>query len=359
MKQLLLAIVAFVTIPANGWCEPHKIGAVVPLTGDFAIFGQDFRKGAEVALDEVNAKEKKLEVVFEDDKCLPKDGVTAYRKLTEMDKVEFVVGSGCSGVITAIGPLAERKGMPVLAVLDSTDQTKTAGKTTFLLGYDSADVAKLVANEMYRRGVRKAGVLCETDAWADLVKEQFKTSFIAAGGKIVGEVEKRPDDLDSKPALTQLLASHPDGLYLVPAYNGGRILQDLVKLHVILPVFGPDTIGNAAAREIAKDVADGVVYADIVLDESNPNVSSLMSKIEKRFGEKPHTPFYAALGYDSVHIALKSVTGSKPALEAIKEVTCGECTNPFNGFNKDRQASVVPTLLEIQLGEPVKVSAAN
>ncbi len=47
-----------------------KIGAVLPLTGSAAVWGENSKMGLEIALDEVNAaggvKGKKINLIFED-----------------------------------------------------------------------------------------------------------------------------------------------------------------------------------------------------------------------------------------------------------------------------------------------------
>ena len=56
-----------------------KIGGIGPLTGAAAIYGQAVKNGAEIAVEEVNAKgDLKLELKFEDDENDAEKSVNAY-----------------------------------------------------------------------------------------------------------------------------------------------------------------------------------------------------------------------------------------------------------------------------------------
>src|SRR3990167_8003750 len=62
-----------------------KIGAVLPLTGDSAAWGEQGKYGIELAVEEINSKGgingKNLEVVYEDSQAIPKNAVTSIQKL--------------------------------------------------------------------------------------------------------------------------------------------------------------------------------------------------------------------------------------------------------------------------------------
>src|SRR6266849_7106509 len=72
-----------------------KIGAILPLTGDSASWGEQGRWGIESAVREVNESGgidgKQVEVIFEDSQAIPRVAVTAFGKLSQVDKVQAVI----------------------------------------------------------------------------------------------------------------------------------------------------------------------------------------------------------------------------------------------------------------------------
>ena len=64
-----------------------KIGALLPLSGDAAAYGENVKQGIELALKGTN-----FEVIYEDGKCEGPDAVTAIQKLINLDGVVGVIG---------------------------------------------------------------------------------------------------------------------------------------------------------------------------------------------------------------------------------------------------------------------------
>lgn len=87
-----------------------KIGAILPLTGDSAAWGEQGKYGIELAVEEINAKGgingKKLEVVYEDSQAIPKNAIISIQKLINIDKVPAVVGDIVSATTLAMAPIA-------------------------------------------------------------------------------------------------------------------------------------------------------------------------------------------------------------------------------------------------------------
>ena len=72
-----------------------KIGAVFPMTGPSATFGQESVNGMKMALATINKagiKGQSLKVIFEDDKGEPVEAANAVRKLITIDKVLTILG---------------------------------------------------------------------------------------------------------------------------------------------------------------------------------------------------------------------------------------------------------------------------
>jgi branched-chain amino acid transport system substrate-binding protein len=61
--------------------EVIKIGAILPLTGDGAVFGEECKQGILLAVKNFaldNPKSTKYEIVFEDSKGKPEEAIGAY-----------------------------------------------------------------------------------------------------------------------------------------------------------------------------------------------------------------------------------------------------------------------------------------
>lgn len=98
MKKILLALglVCF----ASAAHADISIGLIAPLSGQYAVFGEQIKKGAEQAVKNINAaggvlgQQLKLETA--DDACDPKQAVAAANQMASKG-VKYVVGHYCSG----------------------------------------------------------------------------------------------------------------------------------------------------------------------------------------------------------------------------------------------------------------------
>src|SRR5438045_955419 len=65
-----------------------KVGTILGLTGDNAAYGVKMQRGLQVALEQINASTpadgKKFELVVEDSQWEPKNGISAYRKMHDL-----------------------------------------------------------------------------------------------------------------------------------------------------------------------------------------------------------------------------------------------------------------------------------
>ncbi len=121
---LIGSLVLYCSLAAQ-YCvaENVRIGVITPLTGSGAFWGENFRKGIELALGDLREKgDRTFEVIFEDEQCDPKTAVTAYQKLTATDHVKYFLGPVCSSAT-----LVERAKTPLITCAESADIPNAGG----------------------------------------------------------------------------------------------------------------------------------------------------------------------------------------------------------------------------------------
>lgn len=100
ISKLAIAALAVTLVGATAARADINIAVAGPMTGSNAAFGEQFRRGAEKAVADINAKGgvlgQKLNLVVGDDACDPKQAVAAANDLASR-KVVFVAGHYCSG----------------------------------------------------------------------------------------------------------------------------------------------------------------------------------------------------------------------------------------------------------------------
>lgn len=335
--------------------KPLKIGVLLPLTGDFAFFGEQAKQGIELALTELNKEKKQVEVHFEDDRCLPKDAVTAMKKLLTVDKVDYVLGPACTGGIIAAAKEAASAKKYMLALLDTNRPVAASGPFTYALGYSSEEEAEIVADYMFNKSIRKVGVIYEDDSWAVNVKDAFVARFTSLGGSITSIesqlVLNASTAPDYKGVISKVAQRKPDALYVVPAYNGGLFLKQFRNLGMKLPVFGPDTFAINEVLEIAGEAAEGTICANAIVEEESESARKLKQRLKEKYGKLPSSIFYPALGYDGLNILVRANASGKPFPDAMSELRYESGVISVSGFDKNRLSKLKPGLFIVQKKE--------
>ncbi len=114
---LLLAAVAAAVGVAQARAQDVAVATAGPMTGGDAIFGEQMKRGAEMAVKDINEAGgllgKKLTLEVGDDQCEPKQALPVANSFVEK-KVVFVAGHYCSGVsIPASAVYAENNIMQI------------------------------------------------------------------------------------------------------------------------------------------------------------------------------------------------------------------------------------------------------
>jgi branched-chain amino acid transport system substrate-binding protein len=103
-----------------------KVGFPMILSGPGALFGEPTVQGAQMLVDEVNAKGgaagRKLQLVVRDTKGNADEAVRVTRELILKENVDFVVGTLTSAEGPAVSPIAKENKIVFIAPITKTDQ---------------------------------------------------------------------------------------------------------------------------------------------------------------------------------------------------------------------------------------------
>jgi branched-chain amino acid transport system substrate-binding protein len=218
------------------------VGVVGPMTGTYAAFGQQMLQGAQLAVDDINAKGgisgELLLLQPADDQCDNRTAETVAQQFIEQ-KANVVVGHFCSNPALAAARNYERAAIPMIAPVASLPALTEAGLSNVvrLASRDDAQgkfAALRIAAE-YPQGV----VAVLSDGAAPNV--QLVNRFISNLGKAPAlSLNFKPDTKDFAALQEQLRASKIDVIYFAcSASDAGRIASGLTQQAAL---FGSDSL---------------------------------------------------------------------------------------------------------------------
>ncbi len=313
---ITLLLVLFIAGCSKYDKETIKVGRILPLTGPAASYGQSEQKGTALALDEINTKggidNKKLEIIFEDDKCDVKEGVNAMKKLVEVDKVPAVLGATCSGVTLAISPIANEKQVLLLSPLSSLAEITNAGPFVFRVMPSDAFQSRILAEWVYSEGYTKIAMLSINNAWGKGVSDEFQKYYSQLGGVITITEMCKEGDRDFRIQLGKIKESKPTAIFCpsMPK-EGGLILKQLKELGIKVPIYGADAWSVKELLDEAGNAAEGVMYT-YPAQFTGAEYQEFATSFKKKYSQDPDVN--AAGAYDALKIlsvCIKNVLDQK------------------------------------------------
>lgn len=319
----LLAVVIWVS--GRDENDAVKIGAILPLTGSAAPYGQNAKRGIELSLSEINSQGglngKPLQVLYEDSKTEPKEAVAALRKLHHAQGVRFIIGDINSTGVLAMAPIAEREHIILLSPGASNPKISDAGEYVFRNWHSDALEGKVGAEYAYSKmGWKRAAVLYVNAAYGAGLAETFRSEFHKLGGKIVAYEAYPQDATDMREQISRILAAKPKGIYL-PGWpkEMSVALRQLDELGWEGPVMSAQGFDDPSILELAGSAAEGVVFS--VPQEPEPG-NKLVKHFNQEYGERydKEPGVCSASGYDALRIFAHAIKSTGPDVEAVRQV---------------------------------------
>lgn len=310
---------------------PVKIGAVLPVTGDFAFFGGEILRGADIAIEEAQKSNPDIQFITEDDHSDAKGSVNAANKLTSIDKVDAVI----TATLQEVKPMTStfsKGSIPLLATWDSNDYIKSAGKNIFTIGFSTEYAGQIMADYAYNTlNLRNVATMSALDEWSTIIADAFVKRFTSLGGKVVFNEQVQPSQKEFRTQIAKIKTLSVDGLYapLLPT-TIGPLLKEMKQLG-LKTVFMTGDSFSADEIATANGGAEGIYFSNLYVD----NTKSLDAKYQAKYGEAPGASVFVSFGYDGVKTVLAAIKIAKD-----KNISVSDAMRQVNIAGTDSQINM-------------------
>ena len=300
-----------------------KIGFASPLTGPQANYGKDNQNGAQLAIDELNAKGMniggqavKFQLQAEDDQADPKQGPIVAQKLVDA-KVAGVVGHFNSGVTIPASRIYNEAGIPELSVSTNVKYTHQGFKTAFrLMADDDKQGTALGQYAVKTLKLKRLAVVDDATAYGQGLADAFAAAVKASGGQVVKHEHTNDKAVDFNALLTTIKAAKPDAIFF-GGYDAqaGPMARQMQLLGLKVPLMGGETMNSAKFIELAGPAAEGSIASTPgAALESRPGGKAFADKYKSKYNADVglYTPYF----YDGVMViaaAMKAANSTDPA----------------------------------------------
>ena len=281
--------------------EEIKVGIIMPLSGDLAAFGKNAQHGVEIALAQSGLQDK-IEIITEDiPEFNPASALSAYKKVTDIDNVDIVIGPFGPAQSLAVAPNIDSESMTVIGMTNCDD--RLLQYPSLLCIYPSiSDQVTHSIEFMKQRGWNNVYLFTEQSEFGILVEEQLRNS---ADINLLGTEKVVPNQTtDFRTLIAKMITAEPDVVYSMLSPNEGFVMLGQFSLLADgTPLMTGSDVNIDQMKELFGDDAPDI-YSTGRLNEAYDPVFVEKFK-EKTGGSEPD--YFAALAHSATSVLFKTL----------------------------------------------------
>jgi branched-chain amino acid transport system substrate-binding protein len=324
---------ATLTLAAAGAVQaqtPIKIGVLVPLSGPQAEYGAQITAGMKVWMKEAGdvVAGRKIQLVTRDSGSPPSPDV-AKRLATELvtrEKVEVLAGFGFTPDALSVASIATEAKVPMVVMNAATSVITTRSPYIVRISMTLPQVTAPLAQWALKNGIKRVFSLVSDYGPGIDAEGQFKKTFTAGGGEIIGDARVPLSNPEFSPFTQRIKDTKPDAVFLFlpsgeqptaffKSFVERGLAQAGIKLigtgdatdDTVLNTMGDSAIGlitthqYSAAHDSAKNKAYVKSYADVNGNAMRPN-------------------FMSVAGYDGMAVIYEMIKKGGGKIDGLKSV---------------------------------------
>ena len=311
--------------PADA-ANAFHLGTIGPLTGENAIYGQAVANGAQLAVDEINAKGGiQFALQPEDDVADPETAVNAYHSLLD-DGMQLLVGPTTTGSSLEVSSHCFTDRVFMLTP-SATSPDVTAGKDNvfqvcFTDPNQGTSSAEYMAQHMPDATI---GILYQNDeAYCQGVRDGFAAKAKELGLNVVYENTFTKDTATNfEVQLHGAQAADVDLLFMPIYYQHAAIILNQAKAMGYAPTFfGVDGMdGILALPNFDTSLAEGLMLlTPFSADGTDEATVNFVTTYREQFENDPNQ--FAADAYDAVYILKDALEAAGATPDMTSEELC-------------------------------------
>ena len=284
-QNVLLAActLSLLAVAATPVFADHLVAIAGPMTGQYASAGDQIRKGAEMAVADINAKGgvlgQKLKLEVGDDACDPKQAVSVANSMLNK-KIVFMHGHWCSSSTIPASDVYNESQILMATVSTNPQVTERGLKNIFrIMGRD--DQQGLVAGNYLAEhfAAKKIAVVDDKSAYGKGLADEMAKAITAKKIKLALRESITAGEKDYSGLVSKLKSAGVE----VMAFGGyhtevALILRQAQQAGLKLTVMGGDTMTNSELVTAAGAAADNVLFTFSPDPRKNPAAADIVKR---------------------------------------------------------------------------------
>jgi ABC-type branched-subunit amino acid transport system substrate-binding protein len=290
-------------LPEGPGVADPRIGVLLPLSGEFASYGQRSLNGVKLAL---GPQEQRL--LVRDTRGDVAAARAALDELLADPNVIAVIGPLRSKEAESLAPRAERAGMPMILL---AQQEGPGGRWLVQPAMTAERQGAALAEYGIGQGLRRFGILYPNDPYGSALSQAFRGQVERRGGTVVGSVLYQPGQKEFSVELLSVDKwTKGDALQAVfipdSAATAVPLATQLRRAHPGLVLLGSNTWNDPAALAPASADLDGAVFVDgFFASSQRPATQDFVIAYRSAYGSAPE--IFEAQAYDAAAMVARAL----------------------------------------------------
>jgi len=287
---------------------PYLVGVSGPLTGQDAQYGEQWQRGFELALEDINStggiKGRPLAIDFEDSRSDPRQSIAIAQKFVSNPQVLMELGDFSSAASMAASPIYQRGKLVQFGFTNSHPDFTKGGDYMWSTAITQAEEQPLLAHYAVKRlGFKKVAILYLNSDWGQTSKNILAKTLLADGAQVVAAEGYQPTDKDFRSTLVRINEAKPDSIILISYYaDGAQIVRQARSSGLKQPIAAVGSIYSPKFLELAGDAANGVyTQSNFFPHDLHPYAQQFVTRYEAKYHVEPG--FFGARAYDALMVA--------------------------------------------------------
>jgi branched-chain amino acid transport system substrate-binding protein len=307
MKRIMLAAALAAGIGTAAHAQNTvKFAFIGELSGAGAVSSTNFRDGALLAIDEINAKGgilgRKIELKQYDTQTNP--GTARAQMQKAIDEEPYaVLGPIFSGIVKVSATIAAQAETPQFMGGEASDLTQQGNAYLFRTSFGQQVSMPKIAN--YMRDVVKAksvAMIWVNNDFGKGGRDNFIKEMNARGIKVAADISTESGQTDFAADVVKAKAANADALFVYTnEEESARFLREARKQGIAVPLIGETTLLGQKVIDLAGEAANGARgHVGLSADIPVPAVQEFKTRFNARFkyvpdhnGIKGYTGVYA------------------------------------------------------------------
>ena len=284
---------------------------IIELSGPGAVSGTNWRDGAAMAIDEINASGgilgRKIETEHLDTQSNP--GISRAQIQKVLDREPYVVlGPIYSGSVKVNMALTQQAEVPQIVGAEAAEITQQGNPWVFRTAFGQQFSMPKIANYLHdKMKVKKVALLWVNNDFGKGGRNSFVKEMTARGIDVVADISTEQGQVDFGSDVIKLKSSKADAVFVYTnEEESARFLIEAKRQGLTTPLFGETTLLNQKVVELAGAAANGV-RGHVGLSAEAP--VALIQEFGKKFSQRyNYLPDHNGIkGYTAVYL-VKYVT---------------------------------------------------